>query len=638
MVTRLRTTVIFLIISAIALGKDCLLASEDEEVVSWDMLSSSVPFMQRQHDANAMGLVVSNYGFFGNNLVTRAPSMEYPLGSGQEHLVRAGLWVGGINADGDTVVSTGCVSGYWGQSPEIGAEFTPKQRIRERSILITSRAYSKDAISEQDFVCSYTDYPKRTASQEQLLQISVRQESYCWGYGFTEAFVIVSFTIKNDNPQGSIRNVYLGIFSELCTGDKSQFEEWPPPADEWFKKKLLEYFPDLMMVGEHHCKCGVECSCRRGWAPSWGGIAILGWHARGATAVKPSFNWWDWYWERDHPLLDRDRYGFMSNGEIDPTDNIVPNRDDPIELVAVGPFPELAAGDSIVFVCAFVGGMDRQSLITNAQWAKKAFENNYILPSPPQPPRFKIQPAKGRIEIYWDNYPEDKPDPYYKIPDFEGYRIYITRVPGALTKDFDLVRELDIIDGIGYDTGLDAVRIDNDSCYCYRMTISNVKDGFKYWIAITSFDRGMPEEGVESMESGVFATKTLVIPGTQPDVEDKPVIVFPNPYRGEAVWDGMRDREKYIWFANLPRKAIIRIYTLAGDLVKTIEFDGDTYDASDVKGLKTSAERNLALPGGICAWDLISDKDQAVASGLYIFAVENKLTGSNQTGKFLVIR
>jgi hypothetical protein len=40
----------------------------------------------------------------------------------------------------------------------------------------------------------------------------------------------------------------------------------------------------------------------------------------------------------------------------------------------------------------------------------------------------------------------------------------------------------------------------------------------------------------------------------------------------------------------------------------------------------------------MCAWDLISEKDQAVASGLYIFAVEDKLTGSTQTGKFLVIR
>jgi hypothetical protein len=72
--------------------------------------------------------------------------------------------------------------------------------------------------------------------------------------------------------------------------------------------------------------------------------------------------------------------------------------------------------------------------------------------------------------------------------------------------------------------------------------------------------------------------------------------------------------------------------------VKTIEFDGATYDGSDIQGLGTSSERHVALPGGIYAWDLITNKDQAVASGLYIYSVENKDTGSNHIGKFTIIR
>ena len=65
--------------------------------------------LSKQTDGNAMGLVITNYGFFGNNFVSRAPSMEYPLGSQIDHLIRAGLWIGGINAEGDTVVSSGTV-------------------------------------------------------------------------------------------------------------------------------------------------------------------------------------------------------------------------------------------------------------------------------------------------------------------------------------------------------------------------------------------------------------------------------------------------------------------------------------------------------------------------------------------------
>ncbi len=603
------------------------------EQVEEPQLSSAIPYLAHQTDGNAMGLVITNYGFFGNNFVTRDPSMEYPLGSQIDHLIRAGLWVGAVTADGDTGVSTGSISGRWGSSPANATEFTPRTRIKELSTLITSRAFSTEAVSEQDFVASYTDYPRKD-DREPNLNISVTQSSYLWSYKFAEAFVIVSFTIRNDGD-GTLTDVYLGIFAELSSGWKGAYDEWRPPGSAWFFNKALEYFPEYRMCGEHHY------NYQDGMAPSWGAIAILG--TRNAPPVDEltvSFNWWDWYYERDHPFTDRERYILMSNGEVDPTGDITPRKDDPVELISVGPIPYIVPGDSVVFVCAFVGGLDRESLISNVKWAQKAFDNNYVLPSPPQPPRYRVQPGRSSITIYWDNYPEDKLDPFYQVPDFEGYRIYITRKEGATSEDFELVREIDIVDGVGYDTGLESLRDSTtfgDTLFTYRMTINNLKDGFKYWVAITSFDKGMPEEGVESMQSGVLATRVLAIPGTPPSREGR-VLVVPNPYRGEAVWDGARDREKYVWFINLPRKATIRIYTLAGDLVRTIDFDGSTYDGSSIQGLKTSTERNVSMPGGMCAWDLISDHDQAVATGLYIFSVEDKETGEIEIGKFMIIR
>jgi hypothetical protein len=594
-----------------------------------------IGFVQKQTDGNAMGLRLSNYGFFGNNMVSRGPSMEYPLGSEIEHLIRAGLWIGGINAEGQTVVSSGTVSGSWGTSPASATEFNPTQTIRERSILITSRAYSKKAVSEQDFITTYKDYPRR-GDNEGILRVSVRQESFLWSYRFAEAFVIVSFTIKNEGD-GFLTAPCFGIFAELCSGWKGGYDEWRPPSDSWFRKKKIEFFPELRMIGEHHYNFD------SGRAPSWGAVSILGIH--GTTPIEEvpvSYHWRDWYAERDTTMYDPDRYDWMSDGRMDNVDNIIiPNATDPIELIAAGPFPEMIPGDSVVFVCAFLGGMDRAALIQNAEWAHRAFENNYILPSPPQPSRFRVKPAKGAITLYWDDYPEDKLDPFYQIPDFEGYRVYITRKEGATSNDFDLVRELDLVNDIGYDTGFEAIRDSvwfSDTLYTYNVTVNNLKDGFKYWIALTAFDRGVPEQGVESMESGVLATKVLAIPGSPPSEVDGRVLVVPNPYRGEAVWDGARDREKYLWFINLPERATIRIYSLAGDIVKTIEFRGSTYTAADIQGLQTSSERHVAIPGGICAWDLISDKDQAVASGLYMFSVENQVTGENQIGKFMIIR
>jgi hypothetical protein len=603
-------------------------------------------YLQRQTDGNALGLVLTNYGFFGNNFVTRGPSMEYPLGSQIEHLIRAGLWVGAINAQGDTVVSTGCISGTWGSGSAGSTEFNPTTKIKERSTLINSRAFSKKAISEQDFNSQYKDYSpiargnRDRNGKQRALTVSVTQRSYLWSYKFAEAFVIVSFTIRNEG--GILSDIRLGIFGEMSSGWKGAYDTWRPPSGSWFYNKALEYFPEERMIGEHHYLY------QDGTAPSWGGLALLGATGPGIpplSQVPIFFNWWDWHTEADSAWKYTDYYRFELLGSNQSADvsTIVPRVTDPVELISAA-FPKdqvfLAQGDSMVFVCAFLGGMDRASLIQNAAWARRAFDNGYILPSPPQPPRIKIAPRQSTIDVYWDSSSEKALDPFYKIPDFEGYRIYITRKAGATSSEFELVRDLDLIDSLGYDTGFDSVRETNvfdTTTYDYHLALSNLKDGFKYWVALTAYDKGVPEQGVESMQSGVLATKVLTIPGVSAGQDDS-VFVFPNPYKGQAVWDGARDREKYIWFVNLPRKATVRIFTLAGDLVRTLDFDADTYTGADVQGLKTSSERNVAMPGGMCAWDLISERDQAVATGLYIFSVENKETGKNQIGKFMVIR
>ncbi len=604
-----------------------------------ELAANGIAYIMKQTNGNAIGLVVSNYGFFGNNFVTRNPSMEYPLGSEIEHLIRAGLWIGAITVDGDTVVSTGAISGYWGTSTATATEFTPLAgtKLKERSTLITSRSYSKDAVSEQDFIGAYADVP-RAPTNDAVLNVEVRQESFLWSYDFAEAFVIVSFTVYN-RGEGILQAPYLGIFAELSSGWKGAYDTWRPPSNQWFRNKMLEYFPDNRMVGEHHY------NYQWGAAPSWGAIALLGAEGRRLESIDSltiSFNWWDWYWERDNPMDDEERYEFLSNGETDPTGTITPGADDPVELISAGPFPDMAEGDSLLFVVAFLGGMDRESLVNNVEWAQRAFDNKYVLPSPPPPPRFRVQPARSAINIHWDDYPEDKYDPFYQIMDFEGYRIYVTRVEGATSEDFDMVRDLDKVDTLFYDTGFESVRDSTyfgDTLYVYKTSIPNVKDGFKYWVAITAYDTGIPEENVESMESGLRATQVLVIPGSAPmDAQGRDVVVFPNPYKGAAIWDGTRDREKYIWFANLPPRATIRIFTLAGDLVKTISFDGSTYTAGDIQGLATFDEKIVAMPGGICAWDLITEMDQAAATGLYIFSVVDGDTGEQKVGKFLIIR
>lgn len=81
--------------------------------------------------------------------------------------------------------------------------------------------------------------------------------------------------------------------------------------------------------------------------------------------------------------------------------------------------------------------------------------------------------------------------------------------------------------------------------------------------------------------------------------------VVPNPYRGGEVWDPSSSNE--IHFINLPSVATIKIYTVAGDLVREIHHSDSIHDF----------ER----------WDLRSGANQQVASGIYIYRVESNVAG-----------
>ena len=71
-------------------GARPLISQSAQDVVNFAMLVMN---------QNKLGIAVTNYGFVGNNFTTRSASLEYPLGSGYEHLVRGGLWVGAIAVD-----------------------------------------------------------------------------------------------------------------------------------------------------------------------------------------------------------------------------------------------------------------------------------------------------------------------------------------------------------------------------------------------------------------------------------------------------------------------------------------------------------------------------------------------------------
>jgi hypothetical protein len=69
-----------------------------------------------------------------------------------------------------------------------------------------------------------------------------------------------------------------------------------------------------------------------------------------------------------------------------------------------------------------------------------------------------------------------------------------------------------------------------------------------------------------------------------------------------------------------------------------MQHDAATYNANDIRWFQKYSDGSQQLAGGEDAWDLITRKDQAVASGLYLYTVKDKDNGQIQHGKFLIIK
>ena len=144
------------------------------------------------------------------------------------------------------------------------------------------------------------------------------------------------------------------------------------------------------------------------------------------------------------------------------------------------------------------------------------------------------------------------------------------------------------------------------------------------------------------LESGFSQNRILAVPAPAPgEIAGLKPTVFPNPYRVEARWDrGQNVRDHFLWFTGLPAKCLLRVYTLAGDLVYEKDFDGSTYHGEGARGIYDPS-KSLGKPtmsGSTFGWNLITREGQAVATGLYMFSVEDRATGKRYLGKFLIVK
>ncbi|MBI1799566.1 MAG: hypothetical protein HYR73_07730 [Candidatus Eisenbacteria bacterium] len=91
------------------------------------------------------------------------------------------------------------------------------------------------------------------------------------------------------------------------------------------------------------------------------------------------------------------------------------------------------------------------------------------------------------------------------------------------------------------------------------------------------------------------------------------ILAVPNPYLNHSVWE-LDAFHRQLKFTHLPTQCSIRIYNLAGDLVRTLQKNDNTSQAT---------------------WDLETDGGLPIGSGIYIFRVEAPGIGTH-VGKVAV--
>ncbi len=669
-------------------------------------------FDRRAVEVSNLGISYTNVGTIGRpnvrNQPIGLPSMEFPRGSGTEHLFEAGIWLGAL-VDGQIRVSTSSVTNPSGYSQgAAGFEFTNDGTlIIERSSLQDSPVFNPAAVSHQDLIAEFSDRRTSIGQQpisghENPLFADIRMESYNWNFGFAEGVSIVRYDITN-NGNDNWTDFYFGLYSDMVVRNINTTTE---TGSGFFNKggtgfidslsalyvfdrgssdfpRINTYAASVILGSEYR---GVEFHPRRAEEVEAAGLSV--------PNVSPS------YWlfgagtgEFTRPTDDLERYnrlaeqwpleanrerlrndGFNANGNF-------------IQLNKIGPFPEVAVGETISIYISFVSALmppefqnlipaqvpnvnnldndeSRVNLLANIDWAFRLFDGQeaedgtrtrFLVPEPPEVPRMRVELDAGVASIYWDNRAEFSVDPVTGEEDFAGYRIYKSQLGddlrGTISVQPQMIREYDLPEsGVGFGTGFDEIRLPEPVTfpgdpveYHYRYDIEGLLSGWQYLVAVTSFDEG--DERTDPLETSVNANAVRIFPGTQPNPnfssgdEEFKVGVYPNPYRVGAAWDGGTALSRKIMFYNLPQRAEVRVYTLAGDIVATLNHDADTYvgDTRWFRELGGSAA-NRVMPGGEHAWDLLSAANQNLATGLYLYTVKDKDSGHIQRGRFAIIR
>ena len=321
--------------------------------------------------------------------------------------------------------------------------------------------------------------------------IEAHASSYAWSETYRDDFIIHDYWFLNLNPT-ALEGIYVALHADCdvsgAGGGSGLQGFWRDDLTNYYRDDNTKEYISYMYDSDNSSIAGDDTGGKNLPKESTGYIGsrllycppIMG-APDEDVSIQSGHGWWDW---NSDPGEDPDWMQFMSDGLwLAPP----PTPHDFRFLQKLGPF-EIPANDSIRVVLAFGIGEGLAGLRANLAWADSLFKLDWVGPSAPSAPVFYVHPGDRVDTLTWENNAETSADPATGIIDFEGYRVW--RKTG-LTGSWTLLMECDLVNDIGFNTGLVHEYIDAD-----------VNNGFQYYYVVTAYDRGEPENGIESFESG----------------------------------------------------------------------------------------------------------------------------------------
>jgi hypothetical protein len=486
-------------------------------------------------------------------------------------------------------------------------------------------------VSQQDSYCVYRD---NTNAQVNKLGIKVQQTSYAWSTSKDQDYIIYKLEIINDTTAAK-DGLYFGIYYDFDGG--GIVNEFDDDYYVWDSTKQLTYVVDPQgttswepgsvpfLLGLRFLETPkVNASGRSD--PNGTRRGITDWHYSGVYSSA-----WG-----DNVVDDTVFYGWMSGSEAlrqnpsRPTLFHGPNPHvddwrlqdtltgaqeggDGVDGVAAsGPY-HMDPGEKFTFIFAMVAAKDRNQLYTNADRLYDVYKNGFQIIPPPRP-TLDYSALDNSVTLAWSNDQElSYLDPATGKSAVKEYRVYKTEDPSRTTWGAPYAV-------IPRDTSKNTV---DSRAYVWRDP-AVTKDYFYYSYGVTVMDIDGVESGIAQLPASTSKYENVVEarPVSSAHTSLSDIKVVPNPYIISALWERKRlgdpklgEPVRDIVFTNLPGVCTITIYTLDGNLVKTIEH--------------TSGQ-------GTEFWDLRSFSNQQVATGVYLYHV--KSDAGERVSKFAIVR